>query len=52
MAPSGHFAHAREILNKKATKIVFTIKRLLLNIDSSVVKTRNKRVKFQQVKWP
>ena len=29
------------LINKKATKIVFTIKRLLLNIDSSVVKTRN-----------
>ena len=40
----GHrsYACAREILSKKATKIVFTIKRLLSNIDSSAVETRNK----------
>ena len=42
MTSSGRFAYAREIVNKKATKIDFTIKRLLLNIDSSVVETRNK----------
>ena len=34
--------YAKEILSKKATKIVFTIKRLLSNIDSSAVETRNK----------
>ena len=40
----GHrsYAYTREILSKKATKIVFTIKRLLSNIDSSAVETRNK----------
>ena len=35
MTSSGRYAYAREILTKKATKIVFTIKRLLSNIDSS-----------------
>ena len=35
MTSSGRYAYAREILSKKATKIVFTIKRLLSNIDSS-----------------
>ena len=33
MTSSGHYAYAREILSKKATKTVFTIKRLLSNID-------------------
>ena len=42
MTSSGRYACAREILSKKATKIVFTIKRLLSNIDSSAVETRNK----------
>ena len=42
MTSSGRYAYAREILSKKATKIVFTIKRLLSNIDSSAVETRNK----------
>ena len=41
MTSSGRCAYAREILCKKATKIVFTIKRLLSNIDSSAVETRN-----------
>ena len=41
MTSSGRYAYVREILSKKATKIVFTIKRLLSNIDSSVVETRN-----------
>ena len=38
---SGRCAYARQILSKKATKIVLTIKRLLSNIDSSAVETRN-----------
>ena len=38
---SGRCAYARQILSKKATKIVFKIKRLLSNIDSSAVETRN-----------
>ena len=41
MTSSGRYAYAREILSKKATKLVFTIKRLLSNIDSSEVETRN-----------
>ena len=41
MTSSGRCAYARQILSKKATKIVFTIKRLLSNIDYSVVETRN-----------
>ena len=40
MTSSGRYAYARKILSKKATKIVFTIKRLLSNIDSSAVETR------------
>ena len=40
MTSSGRCAYAMEILSKKATKIVFTIKRLLSNIDSSAVETR------------
>ena len=39
MTSSGRYSYAREILSKKATKIVFTIKRLLSNIDSSSVET-------------
>ena len=39
MTSSGRYAYSREILSKKATKIVFTIKRLLSNIDSSAVET-------------
>ena len=43
MTASGCYAYAREILSKKATKTVFTIKRLRLNIDSlTEVETRNK----------
>ena len=42
MTPSGRYAYAREILSKKATKFVFTIKQLLSNIDPSAVETRNK----------
>ena len=42
MTSSGRYAYAREILSKKATKIVFTIKRLLSNIDSSAVETMKK----------
>ena len=42
MTSSGRQAYAREVLSKKATKIVFTIKRLLSNIDSSAVGIRNK----------
>ena len=42
MTSSGRYACARKILSKKATEIVFTIKRLLSNIDSSAVETRNK----------
>ena len=45
MISSGRNAYATElILSKRATKIVFmiTIKRLLSNIDSSAVETRNK----------
>ena len=40
MTSSGRYAYAREILSKKATKIVFTIKRLLSDIDYSEVETR------------
>ena len=42
MTSSGRYAYAREILSKKATKIVFTMKRLLAKIDSLAVETRNK----------
>ena len=42
MTSSGCYAYAREILSKKVTKIVFTIKRLLSKIDSSALETRNK----------
>ena len=43
MTSSGHYAYAREILSKKATKTAFTIKLLLSNIDSlTAVETRNK----------
>ena len=42
MTSSGRYACARKILSKKATEIVFTIKRLLSNINSSAVETRNK----------
>ena len=42
MISSGRYAYAREILSQKATKIIFTIKRLLSIIDSSAVETRNK----------
>ena len=42
MISSGCYADAREILSKKDTKTVFTIKRLLSNIDSlTAVETRN-----------
>ena len=43
MTSSGRYAYVREILSKKATKIVFTIiiKLLLSDIDSSAVETRN-----------
>ena len=43
MISSGCYAYAREILSKKATKTVFTINRLLLNIDYlTALETRNK----------
>ena len=42
MTSSGCYAYARGIFSKKATKIVFTIKRLLSNINFSAVETRNK----------
>ena len=42
MTSSGRYAYAREILSEKATKIVFTIKQLLSNSDSSEVETRSK----------
>ena len=35
MTSSGRYTYARESLSKKATKIVFTIKRFLSNIDPS-----------------
>ena len=41
MKSSGRYTYAREILSKKATKIVFTIKRFLSNIDPSAVEARN-----------
>ena len=41
MTSSGRCAYARQILSKKAIKIVFTIRRLLSNIHSSAVETRN-----------
>ena len=40
MTSSGRYAYARKILSKKATKIVFKMKRLLSHIDSSAVETR------------
>ena len=42
MTSSGRYTYAREFLSKKATKIVFTIKRFLSNIDPSAVEVRNK----------
>ena len=42
MTSSARYTHAREIFSKKATKIVFTIKRFLSNIDPPAVKVRNK----------
>ena len=42
MTSSARHTYAREILSKKATKIVFTIKRFLSNIDPSAAKVRNK----------
>ena len=42
MTSSVRYTYAREILNKKAPKIVFTIKRFLSNIDPSAVEARNK----------
>ena len=42
MTSSGRYAYAREILSKKATKMAFTMKRLLAKIDSLAVETRNK----------
>ena len=44
MTSSGCYAYAREIiLSKKATKTVFTIKRLLSNIDTlTALETRDK----------
>ena len=41
MTSSGRYAYATEILSKKATKFVFTIKQLLSNIDPSAIETRN-----------
>ena len=41
MTSSARYTYAREILSKKATKIVFTIKRFLSNIPSAV-EVRNK----------
>ena len=41
MTSSGRYTYAREILSKKATKIVSTIKRILSNIDPSAVEARN-----------
>ena len=43
MTSSARYTYAREILSKKATKIVFTIKRFLSNSDPSAVEVRNKR---------
>ena len=40
MTSSARYTYAREIFSKKATKIVFTIKRFLSNIDPSAVKVR------------
>ena len=42
MTSSARYTYAREILSKKATKIVFTIKRFLSNSDPSAVEVRNK----------
>ena len=43
MTSSGCYAYAREILSKKATKTVFTIKRLLSNIDTlTALETKDK----------
>ena len=42
MTSSARYTYAREILSTKATKIVFTIKRFLSNIDPSAVEVRNK----------
>ena len=42
MTSSGRYTYAREILSKKATKVISIIKQLLSNIDSSTVEIRNK----------
>ena len=42
MTSSGRDTYAREILNKKATKVISIIKSLLSNIDSSAIVIKNK----------
>ena len=42
MTSSGRYTYAREILSKKATKDISTIKQVHSNIDSSTVEIRNK----------
>ena len=37
MASSGRYTYAREILSKKATKVISVIKSLLSNIDPSAI---------------
>ena len=46
MTSSGRYTYAREILCKKATKIVFTINRFLSNIDPSGFSDRGKEQTF------
>ena len=46
MTSSGRYTNAREILCKKATKIVFTLNRFLSNIDPSGFSDRGKEQTF------
>ncbi|XP_078346867.1 uncharacterized protein LOC144632140 [Oculina patagonica] len=42
MTSSGRYTYAREIISKKATKVISIIKRFLSNIDSSTIVKQNK----------
>ena len=42
MISSGRYTYAREILSKKATKVLSIIKRSFSNIDSATIAIKNK----------
>lgn len=42
MTSSGRYTYAREILSKKATKVLSIIKRSFCNIDSATIAIKNK----------